>query len=204
MSPCPHCGGTTTTEPSRALRYVCGACGSPRIPGLQELGVKLDRGATTALAHAKTEWAKHLMARFVGFALVVMALFLAALALVAAATGHGAPAFGAAAIAALDFALATAVWSFARARLKASRESLDAGWASAASQIAQKRGGRITARELAVAMQTTEADADAILSKLSLGGARVEVDDDAQLHYRVESDGTTAAPEDGAKQEGAR
>jgi hypothetical protein len=53
-------------------------------------------------------------------------------------------------------------------------------------------------------MQTTEADADAILSKLSLGGARVEVDDDAQLHYRVESDGTTAAPEDGAKQEGAR
>ena len=118
--------------------------------------MKLERGATSALAHAKTEWGKHLMARFVGFALGVMALFLAALALVAAATGHGAPAFGAAAIAALDFALATAVWSFARGRLKASRDALDAGWASAASQIAQKRGGRITARELAVAMQTTE------------------------------------------------
>ncbi len=183
---CPHCGGTTTTEPSVALRAVCGACGGARVPGLAALGVTLSREAIQALARAKSERTKERSAKVVAFSLVFMALVVSAIAGVAAATGHGGPAFGAAALAAIDFALAVFAWTFARGPRSASRDALDSAWASVAVQIAQKRGGQITARELAEALRTPEADADAILAKVSLGGARVEVDDEAQLHYRVD------------------
>jgi len=128
---------------------------------------------------------------------VMMALFIAAIALVAAASGHGGPAFGAAVIAAVDFATAMAAWGYARKRAVSSRDALDAAWATAAAQVARKHGGQITARELASTLKTSEADADAILAKLSASGASVEVDDDAQLHYRVDpaADPAAADPE---------
>ena len=95
------------------------------------------------------------------------ALFLAAIALVAAATAHGVPALGAAALAAIDFAMAMAAWSYAKKRALSSRDALDTAWASAAAQLARKQGGQITARDLASALKTSDADADAILARLS-------------------------------------
>jgi hypothetical protein len=192
MELCPHCGGQTTSEPSRDLRWVCGACGGARVPG-----VTLGAASVALLARAKSDRTRQTGASFVAAGLVAMALFLAAIALLAAVTGHGVPAFGAAGLAAADFAVAMGAWRFARKSAAASRDALDGAWANAAALVARKHGGEITARDLARTLKTSELDADAILAKLSAGGASVEVDDDAQLHYRVDAgaDGSAAAPE---------
>ena len=97
----------------------------------------------------------------------------------------------------------------ARTRAKASaaeaKRALDAAWAGAAAQIVAAHGGETTAAELARTMHLSEPEAEAILSTLSsTDRARIDVGDDAELHYRVPPEGETAMDEGASETRNAR
>jgi hypothetical protein len=179
---CPHCGGLTVTEPSTALRWRCGACGGGQIPGVAlEPGAQAVHGLSRARrlgvnrVSALILAAGALAAAFVAWMLAALSLLLHGpfVAVMMGGLGIGA------------FMGSGALRGWAQRLGAAAREALDEAWADAAATLAQARGGSITAPELAQVTRIPEADAEAILGRLSARGARVMVDADLQLRYRV-------------------
>jgi hypothetical protein len=91
--------------------------------------------------------------------------------------------------------LALAAASLAWASLRRSRqrrteahEALDQAWELVAREVLDDRPDATTAPDLARIMSTDLAHAEGLLARLSAhGGARVDVRDDAELTYRIDS-----------------
>jgi hypothetical protein len=65
------------------------------------------------------------------------------------------------------------------------RERLDAAWARATRTLVGSSGGHITAKELAETTWISVDEAEEILTRLAAFVGRVDVDGNAELHYRV-------------------
>ena len=184
-TPCPHCGGTTTIEKHRALRWICGACGGPIVP--------VDATGLPWLARSNAELASLVRAkrtRAIAFGWTAGMIMLVVSALLALGLGGllllvaWLPSAILGGLGVVLFALGMAMRSRARASDAIAQTELDAAWESVADEVLRARGGDVTAKDLAQAMRTTEAHAETMLSALSLHDrARVAVDDDAELRY---------------------
>jgi len=83
LGACPHCGGQTRLEPSPTLRWVCGACGGARVPGLEPHVLARDLRIAADLVRAKRARDGRAILRGVSFlfaAMAVMALLPIAIA----------------------------------------------------------------------------------------------------------------------------
>ena len=182
---CPHCGGITRAEAHDELRWVCGACGGPVIPGvsIEAIGddgraslVKALRETRAALAGSLSAVVAGLVA--MGLALIALVALSFAWRVVGVVTGAG--------------AILAIVQSFVLRRVRASREkeaarALDDAWKRAAAALARANGGAITPRELATATRVSDEVAERALATLSADGdAHADVGDDAEIRYRLE------------------
>lgn len=180
---CPHCGSQAVIEPKgegASLRWVCGVCGGPRMPG--GLG---GEAATTALKEAKVFLSRATRSKAASVVLAVMAAFVT-LVLIAA--------WPAALVAKLVlFALAAMPAAFAaRARLKAAEateKATDAegrAWLAAAEDAVKKNPSGLTQEELAKTLKIDPARAEALLTQLAVHDrTRIDVGDDAEIRYSV-------------------
>jgi hypothetical protein len=184
MSPCPHCHALAEVERSTAVRWRCGVCGGPVVPGDGSFP-RDDRELASLVAAARARgmaigWAAGgvvLLATGVIALPVVLLLWSIPIAHVAA--------LAVASVAAAALALAGLSAARYRARAAEARAKLEEAWRSVADELLRARGVDVTAPDLARALRTDEAHAEALLSGLSSEGhARVAVDDDAQLSYR--------------------
>ena len=179
LEKCPHCGGLTAAIAHDELRWVCGACGGPVIPGVD--ATKLDEEATRELrAVVKARSGKALrnvlLATLISFALGFVLLPARWLAL----------ALGAASL--LVAAFTSFVEGSRREKRHASAElTLLEAWTRAAAYVASARGGFITAKELGELTRISVDDAEEILTRLSVDRGRVDIGADQQLHYRVDA-----------------
>jgi hypothetical protein len=179
---CPHCGGITNVEPHPVLVWRCGACGGPRIP--VDLDVARTGKELALLRAGKDAHAGAFGWRAGGIALTVIAvmaiLFGGLLALVTLMGGGVIATIGV-------LSLITAFTLFSRAKKAdgAARDKMVEAWAFVAGEVLKSLGREVTAPQLAQAMRTSEAHAEAVLKKLSVDdrvGMRVS-DEDAQIYY---------------------
>ena len=181
LIPCPHCGASSMMLPSDSLRWVCGVCGVPEIPGVDM--ARLPRRAVVALAGAGREHAHQVLRR--RFALAVLTLAAVALTLFAS-WGRGVVAF----LVGMPVVSLAALYLLhltpAQIRRRTDR-LLDEAWVDAAVLLASSPERALTARRFAEATRIPLDDAEHILSQLSLRGARVDVTDDAEVHYRIDA-----------------
>jgi hypothetical protein len=180
---CPHCGSVARVEPrgeGKDLRWVCGVCGGPRIPG--------GRGgpaASTSLREARASLARAARSRASSWVWGLMAAF-TTLVLVAA--------WPAALVAKIIlFALAAGPAALAaRSRARASKAAAAAGeaearaWLAAAEDAAKTKPSGITAAELATELRIDPARAEKLLTELAVHDrTRIDVGDDAEVRYSV-------------------
>jgi hypothetical protein len=183
---CPHCQAIARVEPrgdGKRLRWVCGACGGPRMPGglgaeAARTPLREARGSETRATRARAGfWVFALMAAF--FTLVAVAAWPAALFWKL-------------------FFLATAVVPAVlamRARGRAGRadaaahEALDRAWLAAAEDVAKQSKSGVTVAELAARLKIDPGRADHLLTQLAVHDrTRIDVGDDAEVRYSVGPD----------------
>jgi hypothetical protein len=177
LSECPHCRGKTAIQPDARLRWVCAACGGPRVPG----------GPTKSRALAKARVAQ---AAAFGWGAGAIALAVAG----ALAAGLAALLWAAAASAGIAVGVVSALmllfaWrasARAGARRKELAASVEDAWREGARAILAARGRDTTPAQLAEAMQIDEGDADELLTSLAAHDeARVAIGS-GDVKYRVE------------------
>ncbi len=180
---CPHCGGTTTIEKHRALRWICGVCGGPIVPADDVPGLARSNAELASLVRAKRTraiafgWTAGMIVLVVS---ALLALGLGGLLLLVAWL----PAAILGGLGAVLFVLGMVLRSRASASDAIAQTELDAAWESVADEVLRARAGDVTAKDLAQSMRTTESHAETMLSTLSLHDrARVAVDDNAELRY---------------------
>jgi hypothetical protein len=172
-------------EPSRSLRWRCAVCGAGRIPGVA--ASTLGAGTKAKLVAVQRGRAIELGAGIGALVLAasaVMVGLVAAFAFALHATVTGVVLAGLGVVAAL---VALRLRGASRKNGAAWRSALDDAWTDGAEIIARGQGGTLTAPELATAMRISEGDAESLLSQLSVEGARVSVDDEAGLRYRIDA-----------------
>ena len=194
---CPHCGGLTRIEPHERFRWVCSACGGPRLPALDKETVEAPtaiddlRRADGARKHA---FAARLGATVLGACGTLVALLGAALA--------------AASVTVTMVLLAVAIGAFipavalARRARRLSNEALRGvfvAWESAAEAVVRaeaRAGTTVSGAELARRLGTTEADVERMMTLLTVDD-RVRIDvKDAEILY------APASPEKLAEERG--
>jgi hypothetical protein len=186
MAPCPHCGGTTTVEPHRALRWICSVCGGPVVPA--DTATPRTNAELASLVRAKR-------ARAIAFgwtagmiAFVVMSLMTLGLGALLMAVAW-LPVAILAALGVVLFVMAMGMRKRARTSDDTATRELDAAWESVAGEVLRARDHDVTAKDLAKTMQTTETHAETLLSALSAHDrARVDVGDDAELRYSAKTE----------------
>jgi hypothetical protein len=160
------------------LRWVCGACGGPRVPGASGKNAALTRAR--AAQAAAFGWSGGSIALALTGALTSG---MAALLWTAALHGLGA------AIGVLGAIFLLFAWrASARAgvRRREATEAVAEGWREGARSILAARGRDTTAADLAVAMQIEEAEAEELLNALAAQDeVRLDVGDGGELRYRV-------------------
>lgn len=183
--PCPHCGGQTRLEESARFRWVCAVCGGPRIPvkderahsqrekeSLRRSNLAAKRAFGWRVAASGLGLTGALVAGlgtiFAGNHVVVGVVILAvALALI---------------IAAMQFA------GNARKELTNAKLATFEAWGMVGEALLRLHGGQLSAKEIAALMQTTEGDAERMMTVLTTDSrVRVDLGDDAELRYRVTS-----------------
>ncbi len=193
---CPHCRAEARTE-TRVVDgttvFVCAVCGGPRAPaGL---------GGEAAQAHARearTHFRAATRAKVASFAFGAAALLVAAVATIAW------PAAFAGKLVWLSVTLAPALLALrsrlrvapARARALATVKAMHL---AAAKEAAEAAEAGATAKELSKRLGVTEPEAEALLVELSAAdvGARIDVDDDAEVRFRLST--YDAEPSDAAR-----
>jgi len=207
VSPCPHCGALARLEPSAALRWRCGVCGGPVVP--TEDGVRRSGDELADLVVAQRARAIAVGWKAAGVLLGGVALMAVGLAVLL--WGLSRAAFAVVTVLAVGAAALAALTARRSGRSdREARDRLDRAWQKAAADVLRARGDEVTAAQLAKAMHTDEAHAEALLGQLSaLGQARVDVRDDADLGYRIagdelagEAEPERAVPEEPAGQRG--
>lgn len=162
---CPSCGNAGAVVRDGELRFACGLCGAPRIPGLETPGREapmLTRANDARIARAKARF----LAGFAGagaglsfaFFGLLLLLFGLKLSLVAVATLVTAPF-----VLLLTFALRRAAASG-----KEIRPQLEAAYVAAASEVAARAGGTVTAADLEKALGVDAAQAEELANVVQL------------------------------------
>lgn len=184
-APCPHCGGQTRLEESARFRWVCAACGGPRIP------VKDERAHSQAEKESLRR--SHLAAkRAFGWRMAATGLGLTG-AIVAAIGAVFVGAHAVVGLVVLGTALAFIIFAMrfagnARRELTNAKLAVFAAWGMVGEALLRLNGGQLTAKEIAAMMQTTEGDAERMMTVLTTDSrVRVDLGDDAELRYRVTS-----------------
>jgi hypothetical protein len=181
---CPHCRAEARTE-ARVVDgttvFSCAVCGGPRAPG----GLGGEVGARHA-REARTHFRAASRAAVASFAFGAAALLVAAVATIAW------PAALAGKLAWLAVTLAPALFAVrSRTRVGPARASalasVKAAHLAAAKEAAEASDVGATAKELATRLGVTEPEAEALLVELSAAdvGARIDVDDDAEVRFRL-------------------
>jgi hypothetical protein len=183
---CPHCGALARIEPGGPLRWRCAVCGGPVVP--TEGNVVRSHAELPLLVRSHRARAMALGWLAASFLLGASAAMAAGVALLLALVSHLAAALlGATALVAAS--LAWASLRRGRRRRGEARDALDQAWERVAAEVLGARRGAITAPDLARIMSTDVEHAEALLAGLSAhGGARVDVRDDAELTYRVDTE----------------
>jgi hypothetical protein len=176
---CPHCRGITRVEPHPTKRWVCAACGGPRIPLAK--GATLSEDVAEPLRRSAEAAGLALGARLAAGASAFVALLGvglgAVLALASVLAAVGAVVVGAAvAFVALRFRRR------ARGFAADAERELDVAWERAVEAML-RRGGERTPAALAKELRIPEALVEELVARLSADDkARIEVGDDAELH----------------------
>lgn len=166
---CLHCGGVTGVSAHPELRFVCDACGGPRVPVADDRVERSGREApllqkARAAASARSVWraAGIAASALLGFELLLFAVLLlvldASVGLFTAGLLTMAPVG------------AFAVWALRRAKSR-SRDiapALDAAWVSVASDVARQAEGPLTAGGLASTLRIAESQAEELLALLEV------------------------------------
>ena len=183
--PCPHCGGQTRLEESARFRWVCAVCGGPRIPVKDERAHS--QGEKESLRRAHLAAKRAFGWRIAGTGLGLTGAIVAAIGLIF--TG----AHAVVGLIILGIALAFIVFAMrfaanARRELTNAKLAAFAAWGMVGEALLRLNGGQLTAKEIAAMMQTTEGDAERMMTILSADSrVRVDLGDDAELRYRVTS-----------------
>ncbi len=206
LEKCPHCERLTKPQKSKGLRWVCGACRGPVVPGVD--ATKLDAETTRLLRETadfatlraatrrQSRPAALLVLGGAGFvALSVREIDVQKPYLLAAVLS--------AVFAIAFFSLISPMLSEEH-RHRAAREQLNAAWVGAARTLIDSFGGHITAKELASTTSITVDEAEEILARLATVAGRVDVDRNAELHYRVAAGDESKAFEDDDANERSR
>ena len=180
---CPHCGAIARVEPKglgAKLRWVCGVCGGPRMPG--GLG---GEAALTPLREAKASEtrSKRLRASFWVFAL--MATFFTLVALAAWPAAFAWKLFFLI-LAVTPTALAVRARSRAGSAMADAKEALDRAWLAAAEEVAKVSKNGVTVAELAKRLKIDPVRAEHLLTQLAVHErTRIDVDDEAEVRYSI-------------------
>jgi hypothetical protein len=173
---CPHCGGTTVVLPDPRFRWVCGACGGPRVPGAP--------GKNAALARARVAQAAAFGWGAGSIALAVTGALTSGMAALLWAASHGIG-IGVAVLAALFLVFAWRASSRAGARRTEAAQAAKDGWREGARSIVLAHGRTMTATELAREMQTDEAEADELLTEIAANDEVRREIGDGDVRFRV-------------------
>ncbi len=177
LSLCPHCGGMTVVLPDPRFRWVCGACGGPRVPGAAGKNAPLAR-ARVAQAAAFGWGAGSIALAFTGALTSGMAALLWT-----ASHGLGG---GIGVLGAIFLVFAWRASARAGARRSDAAREVKAGWREGARTILAARGGNMTAAELAREMRIEPPEADELLTDLAAHDeAHLEIDD-GDVRFRIE------------------
>ena len=182
---CPHCRGLTRLEEHAFYRWVCGACGGPRVPASD--GRVVSERATSELVRANSARKQAFVARLAAIGLALTGTLTAALGLLLTLASTVVGLMILATAAAL---LVASVMIGARSRRQSeqARRLTFEAWESIAEKVVELHGGTLTGPELAKKLHTTEADVERMMSFLSVDDrVRIDVGPDAEVRY------TTAA-----------
>lgn len=186
LSPCPLCAASARIVPDDRFRWVCGACGGPRVnvddPSVhsdlekshleraRDLTTKarLIRGGATMTALAATGFGflglVFATAIHVGILLPVVLLGLS----------------GAFAVMTIAFG------ANARTKIEDAKAAVSSAWEAVAEALMRKHKRAITALDLAAMLKVNEGEAERILTLLSVDDrVRGEVTSDAQVRYSI-------------------
>ncbi len=179
---CPHCEAVARVEPKGlgpTLRWVCGVCGGPRMPGA--VGGKV---AMTPLREAKASEARATRLRVRSWSLTLVAVVLTLVAPAGWSVGLPWGLFVVGAIVSMGFALKGR--SLTASAMADANEALDRAWLAAAEDLAGRAQHGITVAELAERLKIDPARAERLLSKLAVGDrTRIDVGEDAEVRYSV-------------------
>jgi len=177
LSECPHCRGQTALQPDARLRWVCAACGGPRVPGAA--------GKSRALVKARAAQAAAFGWSAGAIALALAGALVSGLAaLLWTATTGAAIAVGI--VGAFMLLFAWRASARAGARRKEVTANVEAAWREGARAILASRGRDMTAAQLAETMQIDEGEADELLTSLAAHEeARVAIDD-GKVKFRID------------------
>jgi hypothetical protein len=187
LTECPHCHGKTALQPDARLRWVCAACGGPRVPG----GPLKSR----ALARARVAQAAAFGWSAGAIALAVSGAFTAGLAalLFGPAMSLG---IAIGVVGALMLLFAWRASARAGARRKELAASIEDAWREGARAILAQRGRDTTPAQLAEAMQIDEGEADELLTSLAAHDeARIAIDG-GDVKYRIQRESEEAEEEE--------
>lgn len=189
---CPHCGSIARATPRRSSArgsaaalpsFACGVCGGPRVP----TGAG-GPDAAQPLREAKASLSRSRRARAstVAFALQAAIFTLLTLSLWPAAI-----VLKLLLLAASVAPLILAVRARGRAAeaQEGAREAEERAWLAAAEEITKQAKQGVTVPELARRLEIEPAQADALLTRLTVHDrTRIDVGDDAEVRYSVTSD----------------
>lgn len=200
LSVCPHCGGNTRLVVDDRLRWVCGSCGGARVP-------TPDPRSHSAAEKQHLLRSKELVrnAHLISFGATLTAMgatgaaLFATLYIFVAHWGGVVPLLliGVSGV----LSLLTIVFGrTARARLDEAKEQVTSAWEAVLEALMRIHDRPLTAAELGSMMNTTEPDAERLLTMLSVDDRVTSaVGEDAQIRYslpahlRVENPAATAA-----------
>ena len=175
---CPHCGGMTVLAADPRYRWVCGACGGPRVPGAS--------GKSAALARARAAQAAAFGWGAGAIALALTGALTAGLAALLFMVSQGLG-IGIGVMAAMFLLFG---WRSSARAGKRRREAADAvkqGWREGAKVILTTRGRDTTAAQLAAIMQVDTETADELLTDLAAHEeARIDIDD-GNVKFRIDA-----------------
>lgn len=171
---CPFCGIVAAPQQHPQLRFVCPACGAPRIP--VPTNVEPSKAMTDALADVRSARSSRAVWRVAGgltgaFGVLALLLFAGVLAIASPAL---VPALAGGLITAIPFIFAALALINAGRRDQQVKSSLDAAWIEAARSLAETKG-TITPRQLRESFGLEESDARQLAARL---GAHHEVTTD--------------------------
>lgn len=205
---CPHCGAVADAAPDAELLFACEACGGPRVPH-DDAVAESDSAEVAALRKVESARRARAVWKAAGFgAAALLAFGIGVLGLTGLVFGAGLKLglvtvlFGTPLAALLGLALRRI-----SARSSEIRPALDVAWQAAASDVARRAHGAVSASDLARALRIDAPRAEELLAELDVnelvsGGDTGALRSTAALRVRVDApSGDTAMAEIEAERE---